>query len=196
MKKNEFSGLGCIILAAGRSSRLGQPKALVDVSGKPLIYWIFTRLSEVGLCPLVITRKELSREISESVQDADVIINNTPERGRTGSVKLGIRELKKRDEWLSRVMIVPVDRPGFSKSTIRMLMRAESSTCPSSQHRGGHPIVVDSVDIERILKSDSDVPLNNIIRPEKIIVDDPYLHVNIDTPRDLPDLNDIISELS
>ena len=32
-----MGGIDVILLAAGRSSRLGQPKALVDVDGKPLI---------------------------------------------------------------------------------------------------------------------------------------------------------------
>ena len=33
--------IGCIVLAAGRSSRLGSPKALIKVGGESLISWIF-----------------------------------------------------------------------------------------------------------------------------------------------------------
>ena len=42
---NVGNGIGCVILAAGRSSRLGSPKALIEVEGVSLISWILSRLS-------------------------------------------------------------------------------------------------------------------------------------------------------
>ena len=41
-------GVDVIVLAAGRSSRLGQPKALLDVDGRPLITHLVQRLQRVS----------------------------------------------------------------------------------------------------------------------------------------------------
>ena len=41
--------IGCIVLAAGESSRLGYPKALIEVGEETLVSWISRRLTEMGL---------------------------------------------------------------------------------------------------------------------------------------------------
>ena len=43
-----MGGIDVILLAAGRSSRLGQPKALVDVNGQPLIQRLLSRLHQLN----------------------------------------------------------------------------------------------------------------------------------------------------
>ncbi len=59
----------------------------------------------------------------------------------------------------------------------------------------GHPLFVDSHDIERILESASDEPLNSIINPERILVGDPYLHLNIDTSEDVDEFLKVVDFL-
>jgi|TARA_B100001758_G_scaffold13685_1_gene9964 molybdenum cofactor cytidylyltransferase len=187
--------IGCIVLAAGRSSRLGSPKALIEVGGVSLISWILTRLNGSGLRPVVVTRENLADEIRESVGDVEIIVNENAERGRTGSVKKGLSYLKERMRNENGALIVPVDRPGFSISTVELLVSSKSSSCPSKDGRGGHPLFVDRHDIERILQSASDEPLNSIIDPERILVEDPYLHLNIDTSEDVDEFLKVVDFL-
>tara|TARA_B100000965_G_scaffold36848_1_gene27201 strand:- start:23624 stop:24211 length:588 start_codon:yes stop_codon:yes gene_type:complete len=189
------SEIGCILLAAGRSSRLGSPKALIEVGGVSLISWMLTRLNGLGLRPVVVTRENLVDEIRESVGDAEIIVNENPELGRTGSVKKGLSYLKERMKDEIGILIVPVDRPGFSISTVELLVSSRSSSCPSKDGRGGHPLFVDSHDIERILESASNEPLNSIINPERILVGDPYLHLNIDTSEDVDEFLKVVDFL-
>tara|TARA_Y100000996_G_scaffold371872_1_gene320471 strand:- start:656 stop:1231 length:576 start_codon:yes stop_codon:yes gene_type:complete len=187
--------IGCIVLAAGRSSRLGSPKALIKVGGESLISWILTRLNGLGLRPVVVTRENLADEVRESVGDAEIIVNENAELGRTGSVKKGLSYLKERMRNENGALIVPVDRPGFSISTVELLVSSKSSSCPSKDGRGGHPLFVDRHDIERILESASDEPLNSIIDPERILVEDPYLHLNIDTSEDVDEFLKVVDFL-
>ena len=49
--------LKCILLAAGASRRLGEPKALIEKNGTPLIQWIFNRLEYKGIVPIIVTRQ-------------------------------------------------------------------------------------------------------------------------------------------
>ena len=195
MANSVGSEIGCIVLAAGRSSRLGSPKALIKVGGESLISWILTRLNGLGLRPVVVTRENLADEVRESVGDAEIIVNENAELGRTGSVKKGLSYLKERMRNENGALIVPVDRPGFSISTVELLVSSKSSSCPSKDGRGGHPLFVDRHDIERILESASDEPLNSIIDPERILVEDPYLHLNIDTSEDVDEFLKVVDFL-
>ena len=179
------SEIGCIVLAAGESSRLGYPKALIEVGGETLVSWISRRLTELGLSPVIVTRNELYQKVKDSVGDVDVIINYSPESGRTGTVKEGLKFLRMDSRGPPRILIVPVDRPGFSQSTVKFLMSKVSSTCPVFDGRGGHPLLVSEEDCDKILKTPSDVPLNKVICPQRIPVDDRYLHLNIDTKDDV-----------
>ena len=189
------NGIGCVILAAGRSSRLGKPKALIEVEGVSLISWILSRLTKVGLRPIVVTREGLVEKIRDSVGDIEIIVNDEPELGRTGSVKIGLNHLKEKKMGDLRILIVPVDRPGFSISTLELLTSMKSSSCPSSGGKGGHPLIVDVDDIEKILQAPSDSPLNSIIKPNKIDVEDEFLHMNIDTQKDVDDFLRVVGSL-
>ena len=177
--------IGCIVLAAGESSRLGYPKALIEVGEETLVSWISRRLTELGLSPVVVTRNELYQKVKESVGDIEVIINYSPESGRTGTVKEGLKFLNMDSGGPDRILIVPVDRPGFSKATVEFLMSKVSSTCPTFDGRGGHPLLISEEDCTRILKSPSDIPLNKVIYPQRIPVDDRFLHLNVDTKDDV-----------
>ena len=195
MVNNMSNGIGCVILAAGRSSRLGKPKALIEVEGGSLISWILSRLAMVGLRPIVVTREELFENIRDSVGDIEIIINEEPELGRTGSVKKGLNYLKEKKVGDHRILIVPVDRPGFSISTLELLISMKSSSCPSSGGKGGHPLIVDVDDIEKILEAPSDSPLNSIIKPKKIDVEDEFLHMKLDTQKDVDDFLMVVGSL-
>ena len=64
-------------------------------------------------------------------------------------------------------------------------MSKVSSTCPTFEGRGGHPLLVSEEDYNTILKVSSDVPLNKVIYPQRIPVEDRYLHLNVDTEEDV-----------
>ena len=56
-----MGGIDVILLAAGRSSRLGQPKALVDVDGQPLIQRLMNRLHQLNAEVTVVTNTDFSQ---------------------------------------------------------------------------------------------------------------------------------------
>ena len=121
--------IGCVILAAGYSERLGSPKALIELQDGTLVGWLVDRMERQGLEPVVVTNEQLFDKILESV-DCDVICNPDPNSGRTGTVQLGIRRIGLAPG--RKFLIVPVDRPGFSDSTLVSLLVEHDTTCPSS----------------------------------------------------------------
>ena len=65
----------CIVLAAGASARLGQPKALLEIEGKPLIQHLVERLESAGLEPVIVTRADLSVDLLLALPERTVVIN-------------------------------------------------------------------------------------------------------------------------
>ena len=179
--------IDAIVLTAGASKRLGEPKALVDIHGESLIQILIRKLKGKKLRIIIVTRVELFNEMEKLGEK--VVINTNPESGRTGSIQCGIKELES-----ERCLIVPVDRPGFSNATIEKLINLEKTSCPSKNGKGGHPVILSKEDCEKILSSNPSTPLRDIINPAKIEVDDEFLHLNIDSPNDLEKLRKITIE--
>lgn len=190
-----------VVLAAGASERLGQPKPLVPVpieEGEvPLVRWLVERLEAMDVEVVVVTRQELVVDVVLALPGRAIVVNPNPEAGRTGSLQCGIKALldSKRSPKELRVLVVPVDRPGFSDSTLGILLEAEECCCPAKDGRGGHPLLLMPDDLENILQAESDTSLRDLVSPLKLIVSDPHLHLNIDVPSDLASMADSIMDM-
>jgi len=151
------------------------------------------RLEGQGLEPIIVTRAEISVDILMAVPNRTVVVNPKPESGRTGSLQCGLKQIldTKGGERAFKLMVVPVDRPGFSDSTLKIIMQQHKCACPSKDGRGGHPLLLMADDVARIRVSPPDKPLKDLCSPERIEVDDLHLHFNLDTPADLEVLRDL-----
>lgn len=186
----ELTKLGCVILAAGSSTRLGTDKALISVGSKPLIRWLYDRLARYNFDIVIVVNESNFSRVSEVLPRSKVIVNYEPNEGRTGSLKKGISNLDVTMGDDYPILVVPVDRPGFSNSTLHKIIEFGGSCCPALEGKGGHPLLLSSNDVSRVRMSPSDIPLREIIKPKKIQVSDRYLHLNIDTQRDLKGLKE------
>ena len=184
--------IGCVVLAAGFSNRLGEEKALLETGDGALVGWITKRLSNQGIHPVVVTRGDILDEVEEAVKPCNVFVNPSPEKGRTGSIKIGISALDEISEDGYRLIVVPVDRPGFSDSTISKLTGSMISCCPSRGGRGGHPILLSEGDVEIVRNAPKESSLRSLVESEKFEVGDPFLHLNVDTQKDMEDFKSLM----
>ncbi len=189
------SRIECVVLAAGLSERLGRSKVLVKIGEGILVEWIVRRLVAQGLSPIVVTRSEIEREVVEATSPCQVLVNPNPDAGRTGTLQVGIANLDVVTGRGYRLLVVPVDRPGFSDSTLSRLVSSERTCCPMKDGRGGHPLVLSADDVEGIRTASPDDPLRNLVKPFKFEVGDPHLHLNVDTSVDLIGLTDSLADL-
>ena len=185
-----MGGVEVILLAAGRSSRLGQPKALVDVHGQLLIQRLMSRLHQLDDVEVtIVTNTDLLADLMLLCPSAHVVLNPDPEKGRTGSVQRGLSSILERNGRLPRkVLLVPVDRPGWSVEIVRNLLQMETSSCPVWDKRGGHPLSIVGDDINAVYLAKGDVPLSSLVDRKTMPVDFRWLHLNIDTKEDLSEL--------
>ena len=179
-----------IVLAAGASKRLGSPKALVDVKGQTLVELVCNKLQNAGLSVTVVTRNSLKQKIQKLLPNVSVIVNPNPDLGRTGTIQCGIESIG-----IQPMLIVPVDRPGFSLDTAKKLCECNNTSIPLHDGKGGHPIAITLRDCEKILAAEPDIPLREIISPDRLTVEDPHLHINIDTKEDVNELVSVAKHL-
>ena len=142
-----------VILAAGASQRLGQPKSLVAIGDTTLVGLAYQKLMKAGCSPiLIVTRSELSVQIMQETIGSTIIVNSAPEEGRTGSIQCGILSLAgEKGRMPRRVIIAPVDRPGWTVEHVKSLLLAESSSTLASNGRRGHPLLLTEDAIQSVL---------------------------------------------
>ncbi len=186
-------GCPALVLAAGASKRLGHPKALVDVGATTLVGLAVRRLLAAGCEPVVVvTRQSLQFDVLTQALNATVVVNPDPEAGRTGSVQRGLLALMgDKGRTPRKVIIAPVDRPGWSTEHAVQLMQHEVTANLSCGGKKSHPLLLHDPDIERILAANPTTPLRDLIRPQACDVDAPHLSLNIDTPEDLDTLAEV-----
>ena len=173
-------GVPAIVLAAGASTRLGQPKALVKWNDESLVSRSVRLLLESGNSPIiVVTRTELQVDVMMQCSGATVVVNPTPEEGRTGSLQVGLLSLiSELGRTPRRVLVCPVDRCGWNIETVKSLLECTKNTSPMPS---GHALLLCEVEkVLTFLKSDS---LRDGLEIERINA--PGEHMNIDTPGDL-----------
>lgn len=190
-----------VVLAAGASERLGQPKSMVSVTvdgvEMPLVRYLVERIEAADVETIVVTRQELVVDIMLALPGRAIVINPNPEAGRTGSLQCGIKAIldNKRTPKELRLLVVPVDRPGFSDSTLSALLESDHCACPAKDGRGGHPLLLTTAELNAILNAEPDVSLRYLAHPMRMNVVDEHLHFNLDSLDDLDQLDSVIESL-
>src|SRR4029077_319462 len=92
------SHIAAIILAAGESSRLGQPKQLIQFRGKTLLRRTVDAASEAGCQPILVvvrSETELVQAIRSELKNTGATINGNPNwKGGIGtSIRAGVQDL-------------------------------------------------------------------------------------------------------
>ena len=175
-----------IILSAGYSKRLGEHKALVEVAGKTLLEHAILKLQPAGGSPVIIVvNQELQYDALMLSNGAAVVVNKSPEKGRTGSLKVGLNSvLTELGRLPKKAIMCPVDRPGWKASHIGKLTESEVSCCLTDNSINGHPVSLVKNDLLDIMAANDDARLKDIVKFDSVAVDNTLLSLNIDRPED------------
>src|SRR5205807_144871 len=110
-----------IILAAGASSRMGSPKALLEYRGETFINRLVRVLSDV--CdPVIVALGHHARIIEAGTRGhARFVVNPDPDRGQLSSLQTALQALPAEAE---AFLFVPVDCPSVEPETVALLLKA------------------------------------------------------------------------
>lgn len=115
-----------IILAAGASRRLGQPKQLVAFKGETLLEHAMRLAKESGAAPVLVVMGANFAEICASVsfEGAIPVLNDHWERGISSSIHAGLNEAEVRSAGTPGVLVMVCDQPQISTSHLCALLAA------------------------------------------------------------------------
>ena len=118
--------IGGVILAAGGSTRMGEPKQVLELQDEPLVH-AAVRAAQEGGCDIVCVVTGNAREAVEAaVADLGPVLahNETWRSGMGGSVRHGVRAVLP----ASAVVLLACDQPAVTAETIRSLIDAHDRT--------------------------------------------------------------------
>ena len=163
-----MSKIGGLLLAAGLSSRMGEPKPLLEWNGKSLIEFHIDILNSLNIKPTIVLgfcSEKIIRKIRN--YDVDIIVNSNYKSGKTSSIIKGLGAIPKVDD----ILLMSIDQPR-PKYILEQLIKnhflsGKEITIPKfiledGSLRGGHPVILSS----KILDE-----MNKFISKEKTIKD-------------------------
>lgn len=185
-----------ILLAAGRSSRMGRPKGLLQWKGKPLIRH---QLEQLGLSRIdkIIVVLGYQPEIYEPFMDhkdgkVTILKNENWQQGKSSSILKGLSAI---GNHCRAILFVNIDQPITFRIVNQLIASYEKTGAkihiPVFRHRKGHPVLFSSELLEALyLVNEESQGLKCIIRAyqeeiELVNVDDPGILYNFNTPADL-----------
>lgn len=187
--------LAAVVLAAGASTRMGRPKALLRWRGRPFVWHVVEQARAAGAGRVIVVEGAVVLP-REAVGGATVVRNEAWAEGPLGSLQVGLRALQEaRAE--GPVLVLTVDRPHLRAQTLRALAEAvaaepEAIWQPRLGERRGHPIVYPADVVPLLLElRPPRTPRTLLAQPEiaarrrQIEVDDPAVLDNLDAPEDL-----------
>jgi molybdenum cofactor cytidylyltransferase len=117
--------VAAIIVAAGSSSRLGQPKQLVLIDGEPLLQRAVRCAPEAGAAP-VFAVLGAHRELIEKAVDfgaATVVVNDDWEEGLASSIRAGVKAVQDDAPTAEGILLMTCDQPKVSTIHLHRLIQ-------------------------------------------------------------------------
>ena len=182
--------VAAILLAAGKSSRMGSCKQLLPLGEGTVIGRCLDTLVTAGVGDVVVVISEEGHEVAEAVRayPVRVVINPEPGGDMASSVRAGRDALT--DE-ATGVIVSLCDFPLVSAGTITSLIAEQDGSpgsiiIPCHGERRGHPLLFPRTILNELA---SEMILRDLVRrdPDRICclnVDDPGVLIDMDTPED------------
>ena len=190
-----------IILAAGASTRFGQPKQLLRLKDRYLIEWVLdaalnSKLSRIVLV-LGYAHQKVLKALDEKLQHSKLYIEINPQynKGQSHSLRVGLSKVK--DDFAA-VMFLLGDQPMLNSATINILLEkfwaAEKDVCvPFYRGKRKTPAIFGRRFYAQLMDIKGDRGARQLIdeNPDRVLtveMDNPLCFFDIDTQQDFENL--------
>jgi len=193
-KSGAPGGFTAIVLAAGASTRMGRPKALIPVGGRPMLERVLATLKEAAVDRVVLVLGHRAAEVRDALTISDAVTVENPEysEGLGSSLRVGVRAAPPGSRHLA---IVLADQPFVSPTTLEHLaLRAAKGDgkifIPTYKGVRGNPVVFDAGLASEAERIEGDVGCRAMFPRHlqdirEVPVDDPGILLDIDTEAEL-----------
>lgn len=183
--------IAAVVLAAGKSERMGRNKLLLEVAGRPILDWVLDALEASTVDEVIVVlghRPEELKPIAEA-HGAEIVLNPRYEEGMASSFKAGLRRVS-----ADAAFLVLGDQLGLEAELLdRMATAMEAdpeALIVSPIHRGrmGHPVLLRRPLFHEILGLKKEETMRDIVlrheSAHELVEGGVWCVLDIDTPED------------
>jgi molybdenum cofactor cytidylyltransferase len=196
--KAVFSPVAGIILAAGRSQRMGKPaKVVMDWQGEPFVRRVARTALEAGLKPVSVISGAAQAEVRQALEGlpVEIVHNEHWAEGQSTSIHSGVRTLPGQT---GAAIFLLADQPQVNRSILTALVEEHQATlapiiAPLIDDRRANPVLFDRCAFESLLTLSGDVggrALFSKFTVHYLPWHDTLLLLDVDTPEDYQKLLD------
>jgi CTP:molybdopterin cytidylyltransferase MocA len=196
--------VAAILLAAGRSRRMGAFKPLLPFGDRTVIECCVRNLRAANIKDIIVVAGHRAGDLRVQLKDLDVsiVVNPDPDSEMGASIACGVKQVPGD----ARAAIVAlVDHPAVPASVIKILIDewrlGATLVQPEHEGRGGHPVLIDLGYRDELLNLDPERGLRSLFeahRPEvrRVPVESPYVVRDMDTWEDYRRLHEDVFGVS
>ena len=185
--------INALVLAAGESRRMGQPKPLLRFGATTFLEQIVSvlRHSDVDRITVVLGARAEAIRAAVDLPDVDIVVNEAYARGQLSSLIAGLQSAPPQTE---AILLCLVDNPFITTSAVNCVIRAFRETgkpiiVPVASNRRGHPALFARAVFPELLNAPADQGARAVVtahadRVQEVDVRDSSVLVRIDTPED------------
>jgi molybdenum cofactor cytidylyltransferase len=178
-----------IILAAGESRRMGQPKQLLPFAGKTMLECVIDAFQSPRVDEIRVVLGYKADEIAAKIAHTSckIVKNDRYPLGMFTSMQAGLRELPKKTRV---VMLAVCDQPRLKRETVEILIEKfekgrHKILIPSYNGRQGHPPLLRAEYANEILAMDESMTLKHFYAKHaddiaRLVVEDEGVLIDID----------------
>ena len=185
---------GAIVLAAGASTRMREPKQLLSITGQPLIVRTIEAALASAAWPVVVVVGAHAEKIRPLLARYPVLVaeNAAWVEGMASSLRTGVATLQQFSRSLNGALVALCDQPAFSAQIIAQLVATQRQTGRSivAAHyngRNGAPALFLRQHFAALATLTGEAGARDLLNsaPEQIAsVNLPEMAVDLDTPAD------------
>lgn len=180
--------LAIILLGAGNSKRFGGRKQFYEIDGEMMYLHMLNKLKVLPhTIPILVTQ---FLEMKDQVEGFEIVMNESPEKGISHSIQLGIQALLEKKEHFVGILFAVCDQPYLSKESLLKLVTAyqkseKTIACLCYGERMGNPVIFHPKYIEELLALSGDTGGKQVLRRHE----DEVLFVEVNEEKELFDID-------
>jgi molybdenum cofactor cytidylyltransferase len=162
--------IGAVVLAAGRSSRMGRSKLLLPLGGRAVLAWVVEHLLEAGVDDVVVVTGPYTPDVLPVLGTAPVRLAHNPDaaHGMASSLRVGLLALHPADD---AALIALGDQPTVDRHILLPLLERYRRDRPAivvPVYRGqpGNPVLFDRRVFPELFALSGDVGGRSVVRAD------------------------------
>ncbi|MFN2291404.1 MAG: NTP transferase domain-containing protein [Anaerolineae bacterium] len=185
--------VGAVVLAAGGSSRMGEPKQLLTITGQPMVRRVTETVCAAGLENVVVVVGAHAHRVEEALRGLPVrvVLNRRWAEGMSTSLGIGLKAL---GSDVQAALVVLADQPGLTVELLRSLAAHYQTTgapivAPFYRGRRGNPVLFDRTLFAELQAVEGDQGGRALLTRyrssvQEVAVDDAAVLTDVDTRQD------------